>query len=177
MLKRISAVLLLVGLGLPYGCDTRPITAVWAEPEVILMIGIPVLVTVAYALHVLLPALARFHERHGAVLHGIFRAAYLLLAGAYLFFAIRKEGEHADKFHALVALVLTAALLWWQQRRGTKAQRLPLLLLVIVGLPEVLYFLSAMHAHDVDIGGYLFTAGYLLAVGLEVRDLRGAPRI
>jgi ABC-type amino acid transport system permease subunit len=177
MLKRLAAVLLLVGLCLPYGCDARPITAVWADPETILMVGIPVLVTVAYALHVLLPALARFHERNGAAFHGIFRAAYLMLAGAYLYFAVHKEGEHADKFHALVALVVTAGLLWWQQRRGTKAQRLPLLLLVIVGLPEVLYFLSAMHAHDVDVGAYVFTAGYLLAVGLEVRDLRGAPRI
>ena len=177
MLKRLAAVLLLVGLCLPYSCDARPITAVWADAETILMVGIPVLVSVAYALHVLVPALARFHERNGAALHGVFRATYLVLAGAYLSFALHKEGEHADRFHAVIAIALTAAVLWWQQRRGTKAQRLPLLLLVIVGLPEVLYFLSGIHTHDLKIGGWIFTVGYLLAVGLEGRDLRGAPRV
>ncbi len=177
MLKRLAAVLLLVGLSLPYSCDARPVTVVWADPETIVMVGIPVLVTVAYALHVLVPALARFHERHGAALHGIFRAIYLVLAGAYLSFALHKGEEHADRFHAGVAIALTAAVLWWQQRRGSKAQRLPLLLLVIVGLPEVLYFLSGLHAHDLKIGGWMLTAGYLVAVGMEARDLQGAPRV
>jgi len=177
MLKRLAAVLLLVGLCLPYGCDVRPITGVWEDLETILMVGIPVLVTVAYALHVLLPPLARFHERNGAVLHGVFRATYLVLAGAYLYFALHKGGEHPEQFHAGVAIVLTAAVLWWQQRRGTKAQRLPLLLLLIVGLPAVLYFLTELHSHDLKIGGWIFTAGYLLAVALEIRDLVGAPRV
>ncbi len=177
MLKRLAAVLLLVGLCLPYSCDARPLTAVWADPETIVMVGIPVLVTVAYALHVLVPALARFHERHGAALHGIFRATYLVLAGAYLSFALHKGEEHADRFHAAIAIACTAAVLWWQQRRGTKAQRLSLLLLVIVGLPEVLYFLSGIHSHDLKFGGWLFTVGYVVAVGLEARDLRQAPQV
>ena len=74
MLKKLAAVVLLVGLVLPYSCDTRPITGSWEGAHRILMFGVPVLVTIAYALHQLWPALARFHERNGAALHGAFRA-------------------------------------------------------------------------------------------------------
>src|SRR5438034_5135359 len=74
LLKKLAAVLLLAGLGLPYGCDARPITVLWtswSDPGTLFALGIPVLAALAYGLHSLLPPLARFHERHGAGLHGI----------------------------------------------------------------------------------------------------------
>lgn len=76
MLKRLAAALLLVGLALPYGSGVRPLTGAWDGVEPSLMIGIPLLITIAYALHTFLPPLARFHERNGPALHGVFRVVY-----------------------------------------------------------------------------------------------------
>ena len=81
LLKKLAAALLLVGLVLPYGCDARPIAVLWSSGDdlaLLFTVGVPVLAAIAYGLHALLPALARFHERHGAGLHGIFRAVFFL---------------------------------------------------------------------------------------------------
>jgi hypothetical protein len=134
-----------------------------------------VLAALAYALHVLLPPLARFHERYGAALHGALRALYFILVGGYLVGAVK--GGIDDRLFPLLAVALTGALLWWQQRRGTKAQRLPLLLLIVVGLPAINYFLGGFDTKDLKVGAWVFTAGYLLAVWLEVKDLRRAPPV
>lgn len=175
MLKKLAAALLAVGLVLPYGCGVRPLTGAWDGIEPSLLVGIPVLVTIAYVLHTFVPALARFHERNGPFLHGVFRVVYFMLAGMYLHETI--GGGDGPWFLGVAALVVTGAILYWSQGRGTKAGRLPLLLLMVVGLPAVYYGLSGLRTGDLQYGGWLVTAGWLLAVGAEVDGLRGAPQV
>lgn len=175
MLKKLAAALLAVGLVLPYGCGVRPITGAWDGIEPSILIGIPVLVTIAYVLHTFLPPLARFHERNGPALHGLFRVVYFLMAGMYLRETI--EGGDDPWFLGVAALAVTGAILYWSQGRGTKAQRLPLLLLMVVGIPAVYYGLSGLRTGDLQYGGWLVTAGWLLAVVAEVDGLRSAPRV
>ena len=178
LLKKFAAVLLLAGLGLPYGCDARPITVLWtswSDPGTLFALGIPVLAALAYGLHSLLPPLARFHERHGAGLHGILRAMFFLLAGAYLTSGL--EGKGDDFPFWLIALLFSGGLLYWQQQRGTKAQRLPLLLLTIVGVPAVYYGTALLGKGGLQYGGWVFTVGYVAAVAAEVLGLRGTQPV
>src|SRR6266581_2346520 len=153
MLKKIGAVLLAVGLFLPYG-PARIIAIVWQGVPTILFSGVPVLITIAYVLHSFVPPLAQFHQRYGQGLHGLFRVVFFVLAGAYLAMSLAKE--HAGwpaHLHVIVALVVTGGLLYWGQGRGTKAERLPLLLLICAGIPTIAYFLDAVHAGELLYGG------------------------
>ena len=176
MLKKIAAVALLVGLALPYGCEFRPLTNSWENVASAIMYGIPVLVAIAYALHQLVPALARFHERNGPALHGVFRAVCLMLVGVYVGVAVGDDAESRDRIAVAVSFVVTAGLLYWQQGRGTKAQRLPLLLLTVVGVGEAFAF--ARYVGDgLAYGGWGFTAAWLVAVIAEVSGLQGAARV
>ncbi len=175
MLKKIAAGLLLVGLALPYSCNTRPIAGAWDDLATVMMIGIPVLLAVVYALVALLPAFARFQERHGRALHGLGRAVFLALWGAYLYGGL--EGEADGPLVWLAPLVVTGALLYWQQQRGTKTERLQLLRLTIVGLPAVLYFASGLVSGGLQIGAWVVTAGWVLGVVAEVETLQRAPQV
>jgi hypothetical protein len=175
MFKKLAAALLLVGLVLPYSCGVAPLVGVWDDVESALMVGIPVIMAVAFALHTVVPALARFHERNGPALHGLLRVIYLVLAGMYAHAALKTE-EDAWPFW-VAALVVTGSVLYWSQGRGTKAQRLPLLLLAIAGLPTVAYFASGIPSGGLEVGAWVFTAGWLLAVGAEVNGLRGKPQV
>ncbi len=176
MLKKLVAVALLVGLALPHSCHTSPILGAWEGALWTVMFGVPVLVTVAYALHQLLPALARFHERHGAALHGFFRAICLVLFGVYFGTLLGEDVETGDRIAVSISLLVAAVLLLWQQGRGTKAQRLPLLLLTISGLAAV-YAFGTFVGDGLDYGGWIVTTAWLLAVGAEVSGLQGAARV
>jgi hypothetical protein len=177
MLRKLAAALLAAGLVLPYSCDVRPVEVLWSPDsvETWVALGIPVLVTLAYVLHNLVPPLARFHERHGALLHGLFRMVYFVLVGFYLNEAV--SGEADAWVFPVIAIVATGALLYWQQRRGTKAQRLPLLLLGILGLAAIWQALATLDSGHLQIGGWLYSAGYALAVAVEIRALSGAPPV
>ncbi|HET7789851.1 MAG TPA: hypothetical protein VFK78_03565 [Gemmatimonadales bacterium] len=175
MTRKIAAVLLLVGLCLPYSCSVRPITGVWDDWASILGIAVPMLCGIAYAAHVLLPPLARFHQRNGASLHGLFRAVCLILSGFYLAELVRGGNARTEKIGVVVTLAVCYALLLWQQGRGSKAQRLPLLLLAIFGLPEVFYFATGLSG-GLEYGGWIVTLGWVVAVAEEIRGLaRAAP--
>ena len=176
MFKKIVAVVLLAGLVLPYSCDTSPILGSWGGGLTAAMFGVPVLVTIAYALHQLLPALARFHERHGAALHGLFRAICLVLFGVYFGALLGEDVDTRDVIAISTSLLVAAALLMWQQGRGTKAQRLPLLLLTIAGLGAV-YAFALFVGKGLAYGAWILTAAWLLAAGAEASDLQGAPRV
>jgi len=176
MLKKLAAVVLLVGLVLPHSCGVRPVVGAWDGIGAIITFGIPVLVTIAYALHQLAPALARFHERHGAALHGFFRAVCLVLLGVYVGNALADDAEPRARIATAVSFVIASALLYWQQSRATKAQRLPLLLLTIVGVAAV-YAFAGWVGDGLQYGGWVFTAGWLLAVGAEMSALRGAAPV
>jgi hypothetical protein len=171
----MAAALLAVGLVLPFGCGVRPLMGAWDNLETGIMLGVPVLVTIAYVLHTFVPALARFHERNGPALHGLFRVVYFVLAGMYLHDGIR--GESDGWVFQAAALGVTGAVLYWSQGRGTKAQRLPLLLLMVVGLPAITYFASGLDAGGLEVGGWVLTAGWVLGVGGEVNGLRATPPV
>lgn len=176
MFKKLVAAALLVGLALPHSCHSSPILGAWGGAFFAVIFGVPVLVTIAYALHQLLPPLARFHERHGAALHGFFRAICLVLFGVYFGTLLGDDVEAGDLIAVSITLLVAAALLIWQQGRGTKAQRLPLLLLTIAGLGAV-YAFAAFVGNGLDYGGWMVTAAWLLAVGAEVTGLQGAARV
>lgn len=66
-------------------------------------------------------------------------------------------------------------MLVWQQGRGTKAQRVPLLLLGVLGIPVVDMLVRV--ELDLKVGGWLLTAGWVLAVIEESRLLQATPPI
>jgi hypothetical protein len=177
MLKKIGAVLLAAGLVLPYSPGVRVITAVWSDVAVILFQGSTVLILIAYVLHNFVPPLARFHERHGQGLHGLFRMVFFVLAGA--FFATASAGRTGwpRLVHVIIALAITGGLLYWEQGRATKTQRLPLLLLICVGVPLIAYFFDTLHAGSLQYGGWVLTAGYAVAVVGEVLVLKATPKV
>src|SRR5438093_8117081 len=178
MLKKIGAVLLAVGLFLPYTPGNRIVSGLLQDAPTILFQGVPVLITIAYILHSFVPPLARFHQRYGQGLHGLFRVVFFVLAGGYLAMSLAKD--HAGwpaPLDAIVALAVMGALLYWGQGRGTKAERLPLLPLICAGVPTIAYFLDALHAGELMYGGWVFTVGYVVAAAGEVQALRAAPKI
>lgn len=179
MLKKLAAVVLVVGLCFPYSCEFRPIVDSWDEAATILGIGIPVLIAVVYALQTLVPGAGRYFESQGQMLHGVLRMVYFVLAGFYLGDAVRDTTPTKDQLATGVALVVTGALLYWQQGRGTKAGRLPLLLLTAFGIPAVSYFMSGVtgRSPDLQIGAWLVTAGWLGAIVFEAMDLSKAPPV
>ena len=128
MLRKLAAALVLVGLCLPYACDERPLTGVWGSAGQAGMLGIPVMAALLYVLCELLPPIAGAVDRHGPAIHGVLRAVFLLLAGAYLVNAIQGGSGAAQRLGTAAALLVTGGLLVWQQGRGTRAQRVPLLL-------------------------------------------------
>jgi hypothetical protein len=176
MLKKLAALTLLVGLCLPYGCDIRPITGVWHDLPTILLLGLPVLAAVIYALHTLVPLLAAFHERHARTLHGVFRVVYFALLGGFLAFAVTKREGWPGPIETAAALVVTGVLAVWQQHRGTTAARLPLLLLTVAGVPEVAYLVGFLRDGTLQVGGWVFSAGWVLAVLVESQVLAVAPQ-
>ena len=177
MLRRIGAALVAVGLFLPYSPDVRVIASVWHNAAEVLFQGLPVLLAFVYVLHTFAPPLARFHQRHGQGLHGALRMVYFVLAGAYLATATAGRADWPALGPVLAALVVTGGLLYWGEGRGTKAERLPLLLLVAGGVPTIAYFIETLRAGALAYGGWVFTAGYVLAVVGEVQASRAAPKI
>ena len=177
MLRKLAALILAVGLCLPYGCDVRPISGAWHDVPTILFLGLPVLASVIYVLHTLVPALAAFHERHGQLLHAILRVVYFGLAGAYLAFAVTRREGWPGLIAAAAALVITGGAMTWQQGRGTKATRVPLLLLLCAGVPEIAFLVEFLRHGDLQSGGWVYTAGWLLAMFAETQVLKVQPTV
>jgi hypothetical protein len=174
LLAKLAALVIVGGLLLPFLAPAL-ILSVWSNAATAVFSGIPVIAAVAYALHTFIPPLARFHERNGPLLHGILRATYLILAGGYLQAGLTNELEAWPTW--VSALVVSGAIVWWPQRRGTKAQRLPLLLLACTALPAVQYFVIGMLTMFPHPGGMLLTGGLGLAILAEALRLRGATRV
>jgi hypothetical protein len=178
VLKKVAAVLIAAGLVLPYGCEIRPITQLWsAEAASVFLFGLPVLGAAAYVLHVLLPPIARFHERYGASIHGILRAVIFILFGGYIHKLLVDPPDGPRGWIAVVATaVVCAGLLLFNQGRGTKAQRLPLLLMVMTSFFQVIWFVTFV-GDGLQYGGWIFSAGYAVAVWLEVKSLAALPKV
>jgi len=175
MLKKVAAALLLVGLALPYSCGARPVVIAWDDLPTVMLIGIPVIAAVAYGLVALLPTAARFQERHGRTMHAVGRGIFLALWGAYLYAGLK--GDSDGPLEWIVPLVVTGALLYWQQQRGTKTERLQLLRLSVVGLPVVMYLVSGLISGGLQVGAWVLTGGWVLGVVAEVETLQRAPKV
>jgi len=175
MLRKLAAALVLAGLCLPYACDVRPVTGVWDSAAHAGVLGVPVLAALLYVLCELVPPGAGVLERHGPAVHGVLRAVFFLLAGGYVVSAIEGGSSAPQRLGTAAAVLVTGGLLVWQQGRGTRAQRVPLLLLAILGIPVVQ--LPIVLDFDLKTGGWLVTAGWALAVLEEMRLLRATPPI
>jgi hypothetical protein len=175
MLRKVAAALLLIGLVLPYSCGARPVVVAWDDLPTVMLLGIPIIAAVAYALVALVAALARFQERHGRTMHAAGRALFLALWGAYLYAGLK--GDSDGPLEWLVPLAVTGALLYWQQQRGTKTERLQLLRLTVVGLPVVMYLVSGLISGGLQPGAWVLTAGWVLGVVAEVQTLQRAPKV
>src|SRR5256884_5891482 len=124
MLRKLGATLVAVGLFLPYSPDVRVIASVWHNAAEVLFQGFPVLLAFVYVLHTLVPAFARFDQRHGQRLHGALRMVYFVLVGAYLATATAGRADWPALGPVLAALVITGGLLYWGQGRGTHGKGL-----------------------------------------------------
>jgi hypothetical protein len=171
MLKKLGAALLLVGLLLPYSCDARPITAMWNAGSLndVLTISIPVLAAAIYILHRLAPPVARFHERYAVPLSALLFFLTVVVAAAFVYDALSGDGD--EWMFAIVGVVVVAAILFWARRRGTMVDRLPLLMLAPVGIAALSFFTSLLDTGDLKAGGWLATAGYVLATVGEITSV------
>src|SRR5438128_12689816 len=102
---------------------------------------------------------------------------YFVLVGAYLATATAGRADWPALGPVLAALVITGGLLYWGQGRRTKAERLPLLVLIAGGVRTVAYFIERLRAGVLAYGGWEFTARYALAAVCQVPWLRCAPKI
>ncbi len=176
MLRKLAAVLVLVGLGLPYAGDVRPVTDAWQGSAAdVLRLAVPLLAATLYGLRELAAPIAAALERGGPTVHGALRATYLVLAGGFLLAVLGQDTPKSERLGVAVALLVTGVLLVWQQGRGTKAQRVPLLLLAIVGLPALVFPVATRFG--LQVGGWLVTGGWVLGIIEEVRLLRATPPV
>jgi hypothetical protein len=181
MLRKLAAVLLLIGLCTPHSCDVRPIEQLvprsGADPWGLFLLGIPVLAALVYVAFALLPAAARGIRAHGAAVRGVASGLFHLLSLGYLVMQYldsrgRAKVDAAGWTFLVLALVWSSGLIFWSRTRGEKADQAPLVLLALVGLPVVFFFWppSALKA-----GGWVLTTGYLMAVLAETRELLLLP--
>jgi hypothetical protein len=178
MVKRLAAVLLAVGLCLPYTLDVRPIAFLREDAGAFVSVGIPILLAFGYALVTLLPAAARAVARQGRALHGLLSALFFIFVGLSLGAALSQPGHTTARDWAALGVAVTVGggLRSWTERRGTEAQRVPLLILAIFGLQAVAVLWSfALQA--LQYGAWVMMAGYITAVASEMRALRPAPAI
>lgn len=173
MLRKLAAAVVVLGLCLPYACDVRPIVGVWDDVPTAMMLGVPLIAAFVYALQEFLPAVAAAIERRGPATLAVLRVVYLLLAAAYLVSAVQQSASTEDRLSVAAAILVTGVILVWQRGRGTTAQRVPLHLLAILGLAVVDVLVGVQF--DVQLGGWLVTGGWALALLLEMRLLAAMP--
>jgi len=180
MLRKLAAVLILIGLCTPYSCDVRPVMLLapkaGADPWSLPASMIPVLAAIAYVALSLLPGTGAWARRRGATIRGLLAVLFGVMAGAWL---VGQMGDARGKEHIDVSdwTMLSAGLAWsvglllWTRRRGAAADPVPMTLLAILGLPVVFCFYPPS---ELRYGGWILTAGYFLAVLAEYRTLTGA---
>jgi uncharacterized protein (DUF983 family) len=175
MLLKLAAAVVLTGLCLPYAGDVRPVAGIWGSPASAALLGVPMLAAVLYVFRELVPPVARAFDGHGPAAHGVLRVTFIVLAATVLLKAIQADATPSQRLGIAVALLLAGGVLAWQQGRGTTAQRVPLLLLAIVGIPVV--GLAVVRQFELQPGGWILTGGWALAVLEEMRLLRATPAI
>lgn len=173
MVRKLAAILLLVGVFTPYSCDVRPITTLWGEWMGILAAGIPVLCILIYAVQALIEQVAAFMRSRRRLFQPLLLTALLLVAVVWIVGQIMEDNQYAP-----VIAVLAASLLWsglllrLALRPGKGAEPLPILLIAIAGIPVINYFY--WEYDRLKYGAWILTAGYALAVIEELRAGRPA---
>ncbi len=172
MLRRIAAVLLLVGLCLPYSCNVRPITGVWGNPGSIVAAGIPLLALLLWCLD----ALIGFTRRMGAARVRAARRAlglvFIAVTGALLYMIFDSKPMRAAI--GLGSVAIAAAFLNVLARRGDRTGRIAPWLLAIAGVSEAA-FLSSEFPKNLESGGWILVVGFALAIAAEWRETPGLP--
>jgi len=181
MLKKLAAVLLLIGLCTPYSCDVRPVTLLvpkaggdpWSYPATL----IPVLAAIAYVALSLLPGAGAWIGRRAGTIRGVLAVLFGVMAGAWLVGQIddmlgRERIDVSDLIMLVARLAWSVGLLLWTRRRGAAADPVPMTLLAILGLPVVFCFYPPS---ELRYGGWILTAGYFLAVIAEAQAFPRAP--
>ena len=176
MLRKIAAVLLLVGICLPYSCDVRPVTGAWTTGGGAVAAGIPLLALVAWCLDALLGALLGFTRRMPV---GEIRAArrvvsviFIVVTGWLLVMAF----DNKPKMVAIQigAVAITAAFLNVLARRGDRTGQIAPWLLAVAGVSEAA-FLAGLFPGELQVGGWILAAGFVLAIVAEWRETAGGP--
>jgi hypothetical protein len=139
-------------------------------------VGIPILLAFAYAATTLVPPLARRVAHAGRALHGILRATFFIFVGLSLGAALADPGHTSASAWAARALAvgLGLGLVYWTQGRGTKAQRVPILLLAVFGLAAVAVLWN-FPVREWQAGAWVMLVGYVAALASEVAELRPTP--
>lgn len=168
MVRKLAAILLLIGILTPYSCDVRPVSTLWSDRIVILLVGVPVLCIVLYVLQALLGAVRAALRRAPAAVNPALLSIFLLLVIGWVANTFREETTSWQDWTALACAVLWGgALVVSSLRRGPPAERFPLLLLANMGIPVVIYFYWE-YSH-LRYGAWILTAGYALAAFAELR--------
>ena len=172
MLRRIAAVLLLVGLCLPYSCDVRPITGVWEDSWAIVTAGIPLVALILWCLD----ALIGFTRRLGAASIRAARRAlgivFVAVTGALLYMVL--DSRPSRMVIGLGSVAIAGVFLNVLARRGDRTGRIAPWLLAIAGVSEAA-FLSGLFPKDLQAGGWILAAGFALAIAAEWRETAGLP--
>jgi hypothetical protein len=169
MLKKIAAVLLLIGIATPYSCDVRPVTTLWGDWSGILAAGVPVACIILYALQALAGPLSGLLARARKVLQPLLVVILLVVIGTWITGLLSDENERWPTYAVLAGSCLWGG--WLVVRafgRGRAASAVPLLLLAIVGIPAINYFVWEWGR--LKYGAWFLSAGYVLAA---VEALRG----
>ncbi|MFQ5458688.1 MAG: hypothetical protein ACE5FC_09620, partial [Myxococcota bacterium] len=96
-MKKLAAALLLIGICTPYSCDVRPVEFLWTvEWSELFFVGLPVLLTIAYALHSLVPAFARTVARRTEGLHRWLRLLYFGSLAGWLVMCVSDAYDPLD---------------------------------------------------------------------------------
>lgn len=174
MIRKLAAVLLLAGILTPYSCDVRPVTMLWGEQISRLLVGVPVLCIILYALQALLDPLSRMLRRAPAFLNLLLLTIFFVLALGWILNSLSEGEADIPAWASLAGAILwCVALIAWSLRTRPAPERFPLLLLANIGIPVIIYFV--WEYSNLRYGAWLLTAGYLLAVLEEARAGRPPP--
>jgi hypothetical protein len=181
MLKKIAAVLILIGLCTPYSCNVRPIGTLIprSQDEIggLFFYGIPTLAGLAYVAWVFFPGVRAWVRRREAPLRKVLLGLFLLLALGFVAveaddLRTRTQIDVENWASLALALLWGGGIIAWTRRWGKDADSVPPLLLAVLGIPLIRFFWPPSGR---QYGAWILASGYVLAVLTEARAPCRAP--